>query len=297
VLRELDEADLAFPALNLIVQTERLIAMAGLGAGDEAKRQLDALLARHEPNKGPLTLGTLYEAGLEIALLAKDYELAQRYLERVQHWYVGTGVPSLAQRCQVLAARCSNAQRMRAPLGTGETALLAELQSSTSSYAALTVDRMLAGGGMSLTERAHKALQILAENARCADGFLFVLGDDAEPALLASLKGEQPVSAVTRWLEERIAQELEEPMTQMLDEGELSGGDANTFEHEGRHYRVLLLISNTARNDGVLGAAVLASADQSPGACPADVLGSVSHHLQRALSRSRSSESLSSPNH
>lgn len=282
-----DEHDLRFVALNLMLETELAIAEAGLGRSDDAKRQLEALLVRHTPNQGPLTLGHIHETFVEVALLTRDGESAKHHLAEMQRWYLGTGAGSLAQRCHVLTARVFPAQRRERMQGEG--AQESDLQSTNSSYAALTVDRLLAGGGMLLDQRAHKALQIIAENTRCAHGFLFLLDEHAAPQLIASLKDEHPTAPLVGWLKARFARELEEELTQMLEEdSEPRTGEANVFEHGGTSYRVLLLFAAGARAQGILGAAVMASEDGAPGSCSAEVLGSIARHLQRALRQTKS---------
>ncbi|MEY4581739.1 MAG: hypothetical protein RL701_6442, partial [Pseudomonadota bacterium] len=68
-LAQLNPANRKFCALNLAVEIELARAEAGLGAIAPAERQLRALLDVHATAGNPLTLGALYEALAELAVL------------------------------------------------------------------------------------------------------------------------------------------------------------------------------------------------------------------------------------
>jgi len=94
-----------FTALTLPVEIEALIASAGLGQHADAERGLAALIERLAANGSPLTNGELHETGVRIALIAGDDAAARAHLEQMQRCYRGTGIPSLVQHCETVAAR------------------------------------------------------------------------------------------------------------------------------------------------------------------------------------------------
>lgn len=147
---------------------------------------------------------------------------------------------------------------------------------------------------MSTEERGRRALQVLAEHTRCAEGFLYLLDERARPQLKATLGGAGPSPELASWVERRLACELEDESTQMGDDdGQPEQGSlSDVFETDERHYRLQVLVASGARAHGVIGAAVLAGEGSAPVPCPAEVLGSVGYHLQRALSQRASLESV-----
>ena len=102
---EFTSADLSFPGVTLLVETERIVAEAGLGAVDSARERLERLFELHRTNEGPLTLGELYETGLRVALLARHEADARAHCEGMARWYGVTRIPSLVQHCAIAGAR------------------------------------------------------------------------------------------------------------------------------------------------------------------------------------------------
>lgn len=102
VLTRIAADDLMFTSMNLIVQTEFALAEAGLGRVDSAARKLDALLALHAPQGGPLTLGLIHEARARVARLAHDQAAQNLHFERMEKWYRDTSVPALIAYCETL---------------------------------------------------------------------------------------------------------------------------------------------------------------------------------------------------
>ena len=105
VLQEFTSADLSFPGVTLLVETERIVAEAGLGAVDSARERLERLFELHRTNEGPLTLGELYETGLRVALFARHEADARAHCEGMARWYGVTRIPSLVQHCAIAGAR------------------------------------------------------------------------------------------------------------------------------------------------------------------------------------------------
>jgi hypothetical protein len=87
------------------VETERIVAEAGLGAIDSARERLERLFELHRANEGSLTLGELHEAGLRVALLARHDADARTHCDGMARWYGATRIPSLVQHCAIVRAR------------------------------------------------------------------------------------------------------------------------------------------------------------------------------------------------
>jgi tetratricopeptide (TPR) repeat protein len=100
-VRAMDEGDRELVAMSQIVFVELALAEARLGNFDEAERSIEAMLAKHLPLGGPLTLGALYEARAAVALLRERRDDARRYLEEMSRWYAKTGLASLAARAEL----------------------------------------------------------------------------------------------------------------------------------------------------------------------------------------------------
>jgi hypothetical protein len=290
VARGFEREDPTYTAFNLLAETELLISEAGLGHAEAARAGIAVLLARHDGHQGPLTLGEIHEAGLEIELLLGDRERAERHFHELRRWYLVTNAPSLAQRCETLAKLVSPPepapdQRKRAAEAGSMTSLSA---TSTTMRRLNTVDRRLAGGSMSLAHRAQKALQILADECQCASGALYLLDAGTELRLFATLNEDRIEPAVEAWLRERMSHEVREDVTALIEADEASSSaDHDVLQHESRAYRVVPLTVMAAGRQHVIGAALVASEGQSK-PCPLDVVHSVSHHLRRALQQAHS---------
>jgi tetratricopeptide (TPR) repeat protein len=136
-VQAMDEGDRELVAMSQIVFVELALAEARLGNFDEAERSLEALLARHLPLEGPLTLGALYEARAAVALLREQRDEARRYLEQMSLWYTRTGLASLAARSELLFA---NLDRRDATLAIPDAAGEIDDVSDTVLFANARVD-------------------------------------------------------------------------------------------------------------------------------------------------------------
>lgn len=286
-LRLLDPEDLDYAPFNLLLETELLIAEAGLGDAAAARRGLSELLARHEPQQGPLTLGELHEAGVEVALLLNDDEGAKRHFSAMERWYLATAAPSLAQRCETLAKRVSAPEWSLERERGGETSAAPRTHGTSLTRRMHTVDRMLAGGSMSLAERAHKALQIIADKGECKLGALYLFVGSADLVQFSSLAGESFEPAVEHWLRERMADEGGEDVTQLIED-DPEDAQRDLFQHAGRFYRLLVLTAARTEVLQVVGAVLLASDADYPKDCPSEIVRSVGHHMRRALQQDES---------
>jgi tetratricopeptide (TPR) repeat protein len=284
VTRGFDEGDRAYTAFHLLAETELLISEAGLGRAEVARAGIAELLERHQAHQGPLTLGEIHEAGLEIELLLGDRARAEGHLSELQRWYLATNAASLAQRCETLAKLVATPTPASAHRGRGADGTTGNSLITTSAPRVLNVvDRRLAGGSMSLAERAQKALQILVDECQGLSGALYLLDGGMRLHSVAFLNEERVEPAVEAWLRERVERQASEDVTQLIEnDGAASEASQDLLQQPSRTYRVVVLTAMAAGVQGVIGAALIAS-EREPRPCPLDVVHSVSHHMRRAL--------------
>lgn len=135
----MSEGDHDLVAINQLVFTELALSEARLGDAEAAERRLMALILRHAPQEGPLTLGTLYETLGAVALLRKDLDAASAPFQAMADWYARTRMPSLVAHSELLLASVHpsnhptaiSAQRA-VEEDNSETELLSGLASETS---------------------------------------------------------------------------------------------------------------------------------------------------------------------
>jgi hypothetical protein len=196
----------------------------------------------------------------------------------MEHWYMATEVPSLVQYCATRRRQVWRELDTQGPGADGAGMVGATSSNKRPAEGVFTVDRMLAGGSLSFAERAHKALQILAEHTRTSSGVLLVLDTDT-PRVVASLRPEESVSPeVEAWIAAQIARELDDPETELA---QLETSSDLLFGARWSH-RALLLLDAHAGEHGVVGMAVLGSDNGEPRPCPPDILRAVAYNLQRA---------------
>jgi hypothetical protein len=87
-------ADRPFVRMFLALELQHALALAGLGRTEDAAHELQALIAEHEPNDGPLTLGLLHEARAQVALLARDPAAVSEHAAATERGFRATGTPS-----------------------------------------------------------------------------------------------------------------------------------------------------------------------------------------------------------
>ncbi len=282
ITRELDRDDLEYQAFNLLIETELAIAQAGLGQAAAARRGIERLLLRHGKKPGPLTLGEIHEAGLEVELLLDNRAGAVDHFAEMKRWYTATGASSLAQRCEALHKHV-NPTPWTIDLERREISVVTNGTFATATRRLNTVDRLLAGGRMSLAERAQRALQILAEKCGSSSGALYLFDGSGQLALTALLDAKEVEPAADAWARDRVASAAAQDGTVLIEHSIEGEGDQDLLQQSGRFYRLLMIHAVGGGIQRIVGAALLASAGGYPTACPVEMTQSVGHHLRRAL--------------
>jgi tetratricopeptide (TPR) repeat protein len=283
VLAEYSAEDLAFPGLTLLVQSERLVAEAGLGQASQARRGLEELLELHQPKQGPLTLAELHEAGVRIALLCGDYNSARKHCDEMAHWYEGTGIASLIQHCEVVRARTHDLINERL---TARPRAMPMLEAEANSSTSLSVVRSFTGtDSLPLSALAQRALRVLVEQHKARVGHLYWV-EQGNCQHAASTNPEALDNQVVVWLRQRILEELADTTTAKETDEVGTVAARDLFVSGSRFYRLLLLFHPAATGkDGLLGAAVVANDVVEPTTASSKVLDAVADQLQRGLTR------------
>ncbi len=287
VLNEFTPADLEFPGLTLIIETERWIAEAGLGNLERARAGFAALFDRHGPNRGPLTQAELHEAGVRISLLARDAAQAREHIAEMTRWYESTTIPSIIQHCHSIRANAELTLSGRPPAPVLHLALAHTSRSTM--FPSLSIRSTTSGDPFTVSELTQRALHVLAEQSRASQGYLFWVNDE-RCSLAASLATERLADDVERWLVERVIDACAETTTVLpsSDEGAVKT-EPDVLLIGARAYRVLFLHHADARGDnGVYAAAVLSNDGPVPDRCSPQLLQAISAQLHQGLVRTRS---------
>ena len=282
VLACLSAEDLAFPAMNLIVQLELAIAEASLGRIQEAAEQLDGLLALHRPRRGPLTLGALHEARARVALLAGDEQAFEEHLTAMEQIYQATKVPTLIERSRRLAKR-----RSRAVVAGASGAHVPAEQ--LGAHLQTVLYRIRHGGSGTLRERAGWALSQISHFLQMSEGYVYLANDEGAERIAALADGDVERAAADGPAQERLANEefvrldawvcqrmiarrVVETMTAAVDD--LSSLDElNEIELGGRTHRIVFLQTVQASDDITVGALVI----------PAELVAHIPHTVLEAM--------------
>lgn len=277
-MARVDPGDLMFPAMNLNVQVELALAEAGLGRVDRAKTMLDQLIARHTPQHGPLTLGSLHDAYLQVALRDKDFALCDEQLAKLEDCYRPLALPSLLSRLELLTLQLRNARR--GDQHGADVALLA-----SDAQLITRVQLLLTQSGSQAAERARKGLQIAVELSAADDGFLVVQRqqDGVEAHLHAA-----PSTELANWARARLlAAYANDETAAVEDVGSLI--DLNSMSADGVRYCVAPLWARVNHEDVVVAALALGFRNGTPKLPSADVLRVIASSLIGALSSSETS--------
>jgi tetratricopeptide (TPR) repeat protein len=281
VLAEFTAADLAFPGLTLLIESEKLVAQAGLGRPDLAREGLAKLLELHKPKRGPLTLAELHEAGVRIALLCGEHTSARVHCDEMTSWYAGTGIASLIQHCEVVRSRM---QALISERLTSRPRALPMMDADAASTSLSVVRSFNGTEALPLPALARRALGVLVEQHHARLGDLYWV-EDGSCTHAASMTSEVLDNQVVMWLRQRIVEELADTTTAAPDEVPTLGA-RDVLVVGSRFYRVLFLFHHAAAGkDGLLGAAVVANDVEEPTRGSLKVLDAVADQLHRGLQR------------
>ena len=190
-LSALDADDRCVTTMVVPLICELALLDAELGEPAAAARRIEDYLAQIGGRGGPVTLGTLHESRVQIALLAGDAEGAREHLAHVKRWFLPTENP-------VLVARCERLQREVAS-GTLE---LSSRGSCPPEPASVELLRATMRDGVTAKERAATVLDLLLKEAGAQNGYLFSCESDL--VLLCQRGDASPAN-----LHERVRKEIE----------------------------------------------------------------------------------------
>jgi tetratricopeptide (TPR) repeat protein len=243
--------DLAFPAMNLILQIELALAEAQLKNFGLAAQQLDALFPVHAPNEGPLTLGALHEARARVALLAMDEATCEHHAAEMERRYMATDIPSLVARCESLARERKRTFRPQVRLD-GDAA-----GDFTTGFTAgpTTLERAFSQTDGSLDGHAQLGLAVLARTLGEVRGALFLLRDQRVLLQAACGKGELP-RELSGWVETRLAGVENDDVTQTDFVEGAASDDPDVFLDGSTRFRFFPLTAVKDMGQCLVGAVV-----------------------------------------
>ncbi|HEY6878987.1 MAG TPA: hypothetical protein VI299_13260, partial [Polyangiales bacterium] len=188
-LSRMTPEDLEFTVLNLGLQIELSMSKLGLGRIDEARSELDALIAKHAPKQSPLTLGLLHRARFRLAMSERNYADANEHLTKLEGWYNSTTMPSLLEAARNLRRELSRAEAPHA----GEP--------GSGSNDTIDASHVMARAELLLKRETGptRVLAVAREVSGADDGFL--LFPDGELLTL----GPQPTNELLGWAEHELA--------------------------------------------------------------------------------------------
>jgi serine/threonine protein kinase/tetratricopeptide (TPR) repeat protein len=257
-LSQLTPADLEFPAMTLSVEVEHALAQAGLGELARAAEQIDRLLEKHAPRKGPLTLGALYEARARIAMLAGDEETCRKYYTEMDKRYRGSAIPSLVARCETfgreLRRHFHHGSRAPGPGGV-EFGTTSDITGHSIEMGITQLEQALSDVAVPPHERYERALALLAEHANLPIGGLWLFQDGQGELVAAS--GDMP-NELTEWVCERLIAAHGDDVTQTDFAGYAGVEDPNLFVLGVQRFRLFELLAVSDGVDLVVGAVVFA---------------------------------------
>ncbi len=278
VLSHLSPEDRAFPAMNLIPETELALAEAHLGRCELASRQIDALLTAHASGQGALTLGAIHATGARVALLAGDDALFERHLAGMRRHYLPTRTASLIEHCdriEKLRRRASQPLQEDGPLSAEQ---LRE-------HVHTVLYRIRHGGSGSALERAHWALSQLARYLPVSEGHVYVAGEQGAQRIAmlndqqvsgeieSQAASDQAFQRIDAWVRQRmVARAGSETVTaRFQDLAALA--TINEIELPGRRFRLIFLELPEGTENTLVGALLV----------PRDIAEQIPHSVLEAV--------------
>ena len=201
VLQQLSEADRLVVAMNLRIEIQLALAEAGLGRTGEAAQRLEDLLTKHQPNQGPVSIGSLHRARAQIALYTADRSALEHHHACMERWFRSTGNPALIAQCERLShlLRASNPPP---PASVGPDAVTVRSTLRDDPWLLLAECR-------GPEERARRALELTLERYGVSSGALFGMRDGVLTVLAAQRPAVLP-EQMLKAVEQRINRSLDE---------------------------------------------------------------------------------------
>ena len=267
-----DDRRVTTMVVPLIAELALLEAECGEPA---AARRIDDYMADIGERGGPVTLGTLHEAGAQIALVFGDAQRAREHLAHVKHWFLPTENPVLIARCERLQREITTGSfDMRTPdtCGTGP--------SSIEAVRAVMRDCVTA------KDRAVAALDLLLKETGAATGYLF--GADESDVVLLCQRGSDVPPADLR---ELIGREIECATSSEHDSSSVATRvQAPPRPSKQATYRVIVLADRKRAGQRVIAAAAIADDRGSLRTPAATLLAAVADGLSETTTASHSHE-------
>ena len=188
VVDHMTDADATYIAMYQKVFIGLALVDATQGDFAAATARLDALIVKHGPDEGPLTLGYLHGARARVAIMMNDVATAEQQREAMERWFRPTGNPALIGQCERLRRDIARLSGQQVPHISAERGLSPELSDVE------TLRSML----RQCTEPKaywHVALELMVSWSHGAGGYLFLYDtteDRLGPAIAGPLDGPPP---------------------------------------------------------------------------------------------------------
>jgi hypothetical protein len=266
VLDHMTEADEPYIAMYQKIFTSLAIADAALGDFDAATTRLDALIEKHGPAEGPLTMGNLHAARVRVALMMNDLSGAQQHLTAMERWLRPSGNPALIGQCERLRRELLRLMDHDAlpAAGNANAAGLATMRSE------LDTLRSVLGQCSENNERWTRALELIVTWAHGMSGYLFMYQPGDDRVRVAASTGSSSDVPLPSQLEDEVLCALhatrddEDEATSAVaaaDVGLLGEHRRERIVLEGVTYRVFVLTTFENQKLRLVGAAAVREGD------------------------------------
>jgi hypothetical protein len=183
VVDHMTEADAVYIAMYQKVFIGLALADAMSGAFGAATTRLDALLAKHGPDEGPLTLGYLHSARARVAIMMGDVITAEQQRESMERWFRPTGNPALIGQCERMRREIARISKQQASSSDPE-----KVGGASTERTDIETLRSLLRDRPDLQACVHTALELVVSWAHGAGGYLY-LYDTEEDRLESAAAG------------------------------------------------------------------------------------------------------------
>jgi hypothetical protein len=282
-LNALSPGDLAFRAINLILQIEHALSLSSLGRLPEATRALDKLLSEAAGEGGALSLGALHEARARVAMAAHDAEAARAHQAYMERAYRGTQIPTLVARCETFAREVARAFDDTPINERGARHTSGALHTESSAAEVTALERLLTNTSTS-GAWADNALDLVL-TGRAEQGAIFKL-EGSRPALCAASTDWSLPDEVEAWLTKRL---IESNAVNLTETASLEGTlleDPDSIGVNGTFYRAHWLYSEERGQRETLGVVLTRSAEPHTPAPRGELLEALARRLVVAGQRS-----------